>query len=83
MINTSQNNEYTYTASACNDGFVRTPAAESCATTTVPADKCFFTSKNHFESSSAVLVSTYCQLLISTLVSESEYTAIGASTDGK
>ena len=35
------------------------------------------------ESSRAVLVSTYCQWSISTLVSESESAASGASTDDK
>ena len=54
------------------------------ATTTV-AVQTKFTSKNLFKCmcSSVVLVSTYCQLGISTLVSESECTAGGASTDDK
>ena len=43
----------------------------------------FFISKDLFESSSLVLVSTYCQLGILTLVRESESTASGASTDDK
>ena len=66
------------TAIAWNDG---TPSADLiCTTTTVPADKTvnFFTSKNLFKSSSVVLVSTYCQSGISTLISESESTASGA-----
>ena len=49
------------TASAWNDGFVRTPAAELCATTTVTVDKTF-----------SWTASTYCQSGISTSVSMQE-----------
>ena len=41
----------------------------------------FFISKDLFESSSVVLVSTYCQSDTSTSVSESKYTASDASND--
>ena len=59
------------TASTWNDGFVQTPSADLCTTTTVPANKM------------VSLQARTCQSGIWTLVSESESTASGASTDDK
>ena len=68
-------------ASAWNNSFVRTLSADLCASTC--GQNGFFTSKDLFQSSSVVLVSTYCQSGILTSVSESESTVTGASTDDK
>ena len=58
--------------------------ADLCATTIVPADETVsLKSKDLFDSSSVVLVSTYCQSGVLTLVSKIESTASGMTTDDK